>query len=100
VAAICRGLYEDRRVTDGFNMSQPTIDGDSNNICCVIARKSENKSVLVGAYYRDWALCGLNVTPVVDGDVRPTCKQATNERIALNEKTRIRGHILLKEIVQ
>ena len=98
VAAICRGLYEDRRGTDGFTMSQPTIDGDSNNICCVIARNSDNKSVLVGAYYRDWALCGLNVAPIVDGDVRPTCKQATNVRIANKEKARIRGHVLLKEV--
>ena len=78
-------------------MSTPTIDGDSSNICYVLAVKSGNKSTAVGHFYNQWAKCGLKVTPVVDGDVRPTSKQATNARIAEREKSRIKGHILLKE---
>jgi hypothetical protein len=34
---------------------------------------------------------------VVDGDVRPTSKQATNKRIAQGERARIKRHVLLKE---
>jgi hypothetical protein len=97
VAAILRGLYEAKRSTNELNMAQPTIDGDSNNIAFVIATKSDNKSASLGTYYRDWAYCGLKVVPVVDGDVRPTAKQATNERIAKREKSRILGHVLMKE---
>lgn len=96
-AAVLRGIYEERRSANELKMSQPTIDGDSNNICYLAARYSSNKSMAVGMFYREWANCGLQITPVVDGDVRPTCKQATNKRIAMREKARVRGHILMKE---
>ena len=74
VASIIRGLYEEKRRNQGFNMSHPTIDGDSNNICHVVARKSSSKSEAVAAFYNNWGHCGLAVVPVVDGDIRPTCK--------------------------
>ena len=86
VGAIVRGLYEEKRMDEGFNMTQPTIDGDSNNICHMVARKKPSKSEAVAEFYKKWALCGLAVVPVVDGDIRPTCKQASNERIASREK--------------
>ena len=97
VAAILRGLHESRKEGGDLRMSMPTIDGDSNNICYIWAGKSANKSTAVGQFYSNWAKCGLKVTPVVDGDVRPTSKQATNARVAEREKSRMKGHILLKE---
>lgn len=98
VAAVNRRLFEDIRSSDKhFKMSQPTIDGDSNNVCHVVARKSDTKSLAVGEFYNNWAYCGIRVVPVVDGDVRPTAKQATNERRANREMKRIAGHILVKE---
>ena len=97
VGAIICMLYETRKSSTDLLMAQPTIDGDSNNIAFVVANKSNNVSMAVAAYYRDWAHCGLKVAPVADGDVRPTAKQATNERMAKREKARIQGHILMKE---
>ena len=97
IAEIARGLYEERRTDEGFNMAQPTIDGDSNNVCYVVAMKSCSKSEKVAAFYNDWAQCGLAVIPVTDGDVRPTCKQASNLRIADREKERIQSFIIMAE---
>jgi hypothetical protein len=37
-------LYEERKATGKSIMAQPTIDGDSNNICYVVASKAPNKS--------------------------------------------------------
>jgi hypothetical protein len=79
-------------------MDKPTIDGDSNNICHVVARELEIKSVAVAEFYKQWSTCGIKVVPIVDGDVRPTCKQASNERIADREKNHIRAFLLLKEV--
>ena len=97
---IIRGQWEERRASKepGFIMEMPTIDGDSNNICHVVARKSEIKSVAVAEFYKHWSSCGIKVVPIVDGDVRPTCKQATNKRIAERDKNRIRVFLLLKEV--
>jgi hypothetical protein len=78
-------------------MTQPTIDGDSNNICYLVGSKSSNKSLSVGYFYGEWSKCGIKVAPIVDGDVRPTSKQATNVRVAKGELARIKGHVLLKE---
>jgi hypothetical protein len=44
-AAIIRGLYEEKIAANKFTMPQPTIDGDSNNICYVVASKASNKSI-------------------------------------------------------
>jgi hypothetical protein len=76
IGVIIRGIWEKRREADepGFNMEKPTIDGDSNNICHVIARKSEIKSAEVAEFYKKWSTCGIKVVPIVDGDVRPTCR--------------------------
>jgi hypothetical protein len=100
IGVIIRGIWEQRREADepGFNMEKPTIDGDSNNICHVTARKSEIKSVTVADFFKQWASCGIKVVPIVDGDVRPTCKQATNDRIAERDKDRIQAFLLLKEV--
>ncbi len=38
------------------------------------------------------------MVPIVDGDECPTCKQATNEHIALRDKSRIQAFLLLKEV--
>ena len=62
-----------------------------------MARKSATKSVTVGEFYNNWAHCGIKNVPVVDGDVCPTAKQATNERRAVREKNHTQGHILLEE---
>lgn len=97
IGAIVRGLFEELRSASDINMSMPTIDGDSNNICQTIARKSDTKSVAVAEFYNDWSHCGIEVVPVVDGDVRPDCKQATIERKANREKNRIEGFMLMKE---
>jgi hypothetical protein len=97
---IIRGLLEERRQSNepGFSMDRPTIDGDSNNICHVVARKSEIKSFTVAEFYKQWSSGGIKVVPIVDGDEPPTCKQATNERIALRDKSRIQAFLLLKEV--
>ena len=97
---IIRGLWDERKQSNEqeFLMNKPTIDGDSNNICHVIARKSELKSSAVAEFYKQWSTCGIKVVPIVDGDVRPTCKQASNERIAERDKNRIRAFLLLKEV--
>ena len=97
VTAILRGMYEEARAAGNHSISQPTIDGDSNNICHIAARHSSNKSLTVGHFYTKWAKCGIKVVPVVDGDIRPTAKQATNSRYAKREKARVQGHVLLKE---
>ena len=97
---IIRGLWDERKQSNeqGFLMDKPTIDGDSNNICHVVARKLEIKSVAVAEFYKQWSTCGIKVVPIVDGDVRPTCKQASNERIAERDKNRIRAFLLMKEV--
>lgn len=96
IAAIVRGEFDRLQAKGGLNMSLPTIDGDSNNICHVIARKSDTKSFAVAEYYNNWAHCGIQVTPIVDGDVRPTCKQASNERVADREKSRVHAFRLFE----
>ena len=97
---IIRGLWEDRRASNelDFIMEMPTIDCDSNNICHVIARKSEIKLAAVAELYKHWSSCGIKIVPIVDGDVRLTCKQASNERIAKREKNCIQVFLLLKEL--
>ena len=52
----------------------------------------------VAEFYKRWSSCGIKVVPIVDGDVRPTCKQATNERIAQRDKSRIQTFMWLKEV--
>jgi len=97
VAQVCRRLFEDWRARGDLNMLLPTMDFDSNNVCHVVARKSDIKSIAVGEYLNQWAHCAIKAVPVVDGDERPAAKQASNERRANREKSRIEGHILLKE---
>ena len=97
IAAIIRGVFDERRGASDINMSMPTIDGDSNNICQTIARKSDTKSVTVAEFYNDWSHCGIQVVPVVDGDNRPICKQASVERKGDREKSRIKGYMLMTE---
>ena len=63
IAAIIRGLYGEMKELPGCNMSMPTIDGDSNNICLTIARKSGTKSASVASFFNDWAHCGIKVVP-------------------------------------
>ena len=98
IAAMTRGLFNEMRGLLGLNMSMPTIDGDSNNICQTVARKSDTKSSAVAEFYCRWSHGGIQVVPVVDGDVRPTCKQATIERKGKREKNRIEGFMLMKEV--
>ena len=97
IAAIVRGLYGEMKELPGCNMSMPTIDGDSNNICLTIARKSDTKSASVASFFNDWAHCGIKVVPIVDGDVRPVCKQATIERKGKREMVRIEGFTDMKD---
>ena len=97
VAAANRGLYDELKELSGCNMTMPTIAGDSNNITQMVARKTATKSSTVAAFYNNWGHCGIKVYPVVDGPIRPTCKQATIERKAGLEKSRIKGFILMKE---
>ena len=52
-------------MNQGFNMSHPNIDGDSNTIFHVMAHKSYSKSEDVAAFYNNWAHYGLVVVPVV-----------------------------------
>ena len=98
IAAMTRGLFNEMRGLLGLKMSMPTIDGDSNNICQTVARKSDTKSSAVAEFYCRWSHGGIQVVPVVDGDVRPTCKQATIERKGNREKNRIEGFMLMKEV--
>jgi len=79
-------------------MDKPTIDGDSNDICHVVACKSEIKSAAVAEFYKQWSTCGIKVVLIVDGDVRPTCKQASSERIAERDRNRIHAFLLMKEV--
>lgn len=97
---IIRGLWDEREQSNeqGFLMDKPTIDGDSNDICHVVARKSEIKSAAVAEFYKQWSTCGIKVVLIVDGDVRPTCKQASSECIAERDKNRIHAFLLMKEV--
>ena len=97
IAAIARGLFHELKSASDITMSMPTIDGDSNNICQTIARKSGTKSVAVAEFYNEWSHCGIQVVPVVDGDNRPICKQASIERKGNREKSRIEGFMLIKD---
>ena len=78
-------------------MSHPTIDGDSSNICHVAERKSSRKSETIATFYINWAYCSIVVVPVVDGDIRLTCKLSSNECIARREKNRIESSWLMAE---
>ena len=92
-AAIWRGMYEAGRAAGTITMTHPTVDGDSNNIAHVVGMKSANKSAQVGLFYSGFANYGAEIVPMVDGDERPTSKQATNERIAKRELSRTNCHI-------
>jgi hypothetical protein len=98
VAAVARGLFYDAKDSDLYkNMRLPTIDCDTNNVVENVARKSSSKSETVARFYHEWALCGLHVVPIVDGEIRPVCKQASNKRRSDREKGRIEGFRLLNE---
>jgi hypothetical protein len=97
---IIRGLWDERGESNepGFVMKIPTIDVDSNNICHVVTRKSEIKSAAVAEFYKHWSSCGIKVVQIVHCDVRPTCKQATDECITERDKNHIQAFLRLKEV--
>lgn len=98
MAAIIRGLFAEKKENEDLDMALPTIDADINNICYKAANKSNRKSCAVAHFLRERSLGGIKVVPVVDGDVRPNCKQASNERRAGRELKRVEGLSLLKEV--
>jgi hypothetical protein len=97
VAAVACGLFYDAKDTLYKHMNLPTIDCDTNNVVENVVRKSSSKSEAVAKFYHEWALCWLHVVPVVDGEIRPVCKQASKKRRSDREKERIEGFRLLKE---
>ena len=76
VAAIVCGIYQyQESVHNGLTVSMPIITRDSNNICHRVGGQSDMKSFAVGGqFYHNWAHCGIEVVPVVEGEVRPIYK--------------------------
>ena len=90
-AAISRGIAAERKI------DKPRVVADCNNIVFAFS-KSSNSTHSVANHQMKWASTGIVMAPVLDGKVRPICKQATNERIAIREKTRIKAFNLRKDI--
>ena len=78
-----------------MKMDVPTIDVDSSNV----AYKYPNKDAQsVANWCAKTAQMGICVIPITDG-TRPICKQATFDRYAKKEKSRIKAHLDRKEII-
>ena len=76
-------------------MQTPTIDVDCSNVCYKVGRTAQS----VANFLVRWSKIGINITPVGDGEVRPSCKQATNKRKGDREKNRIKAFILRRDVL-
>ena len=70
VADICKVMASNKK------QSLPVVDADCNNLRFRVSSKDARS---VANHLSKWALHGLRVTPVCDGDICPVCKQASNE---------------------
>ena len=68
--------------------NRPIIDMDINNIFYIRGRNKVNPMESVAKFAMEWAQHGIIITPVCDGDTRPTSKQASNRNRATREKNR------------
>eukprot|EP00956_Cyclotella_meneghiniana_P004698 scaffold5772_cov55-Cyclotella_meneghiniana.AAC.8 len=91
VASICRGVAADNGI------EKPRIVADCSNTVYVMSKASSVVSSVVN-HLMKWASSGIVMVPVCDGMTRPICKQDTNKRNAVKEKSRINAHVLRKEI--
>ena len=85
VADICKRMAHAEKIT------APVVDADCSNLRFRVGTRDARA---VANHLTKWAHYGLHMTSVCDGDVRPKCKQATNERKASREKDRIKAHQL------
>lgn len=90
VADICKRMAHEEKIT------APVVDADCSNLRFRVGTRDARA---VANHLTKWAHYGLHMTSVCDGDVRPKCKQATNERKASREKDRIKAHQLRIEIL-
>ena len=85
---ILRGIARER------GMMIPTIDVDCSNVCFKVGKSVQS----LASFLMRWATPGLCVIPSCDGKVRPTSKQATNQRKANRDKNRIKASVLRKDL--
>ena len=74
--------------SDNARSNRPTIDMDMNNIYYLRGRNKVNPMESVAKFAMEWAQHGIIMTPVCDGDTRPTSKQQSNANRATREKSR------------
>ena len=75
------------------SMETPTVDVDCSNVCFKVGKDASS----VSNFLMKYAKTGVCLVPVCDG-TRPISKQATNEREAKREKSRIKAFHLRREI--
>ena len=92
VGAICRGIAL------AYNLDTPKMVADCSNIVYKFGSKSNSQTRLVANHLMKWANSGIEMEPVCDNEIRPACKQASNQRIAKKEKLRIKAFTLRKEV--
>lgn len=90
VVDICNGLATE------LGMDRPRVVADMSNIAYIFS-KSSSVIASVANHLVKWAGLGLIMAAVCDG-IRPICKQATNQRIANKEKSRIKAFNIRKDI--
>lgn len=79
-------------------VSRPTIDVDCNNIINVVGRSRGDPVGAVVTHLSTWAQHGLIMSPICDGDTRPTAKQASNNHRAIREKNRNKAVVSRQEL--
>ena len=84
VADIVKGRARD------LGIDRPIVVVDVMNIAFVFS-KAVSITMAVVNHLGKWAKTGIVIVPVCDGNIRPICKQATNQRIAASEKCRIKA---------
>lgn len=84
VADIVKGRARD------LGIDRPIVVVDVMNIAFVFS-KAVSITMAVVNHLGKWAKTGIVIVPVCDGNIRPICKQATNQRIAASEKCRVKA---------
>ena len=92
IGYICKGLAAE------FASERPIIVVDVSNVIRVAAAKTRNKVLTLTSFLAKWADCGVDVVPDCDGDVCPVSKQATNDRRAKQDRSRVKAFVLKQEL--
>jgi hypothetical protein len=83
IAHICRRLAEKN------DIPVPRVVADCSNLVYIFKDSYTPVVASLANFFHKFTVAGIVVAPVCDGHIRPTAKQATNIRIADQEKSRI-----------